>query len=66
MDPNAALRRLRDLLNGEDFDEADVASASETLNEAIDVFEGLDSWIKSGGFLPQEWDPDWVRGGPKR
>lgn len=45
MDPDAALKRIRELIN--DGDSADVM--------LIDAFQGLDEWLCKGGFLPKEW-----------
>ena len=48
MDINAALARMREL----------VSAHHDTDNEAnmAMVFEAIDGWITSGGFLPNDWN----------
>jgi len=56
MDPNEALKRLRDLMeglkeaadSGDDIDHDDVG-------DAVNVWEGLDHWLSGKGFLPKDW-----------
>lgn len=43
MDPNATLAQIRECI-----DEADGP-------RAIELFEALDGWLSSGGFLPTDW-----------
>lgn len=58
MDPDAALARIRELVEeitqridaDEEFDHVD-----DEANEVADIFRGLDEWIKKGGFLPKDW-----------
>lgn len=45
MDPNAALQKVRELIN--DGDSADVL--------LVEAFEALDDWLSKGGFLPDDW-----------
>lgn len=48
MDPDAALKQIRELLYSypcRDFD-------AQELVEAVDA---LDGWLSKGGFLPQAW-----------
>lgn len=56
MDPNAALARLRMLANmiAADVDGGYPVDA-ERAQEIATTFEGLDSWLSSGGFLPTDW-----------
>lgn len=55
MDPNANLIELRGLVaqvlneNAPSLDEYDVDRLAE-------LFESLDLWVSSGGFLPKEWE----------
>lgn len=69
MDPNAALQRLRELMQeireylDENCDEEnDKQNApvfqefTELANEAVDVWDGLDEWMKKGGFVPSDWN----------
>jgi hypothetical protein len=64
MDPDAALTRIRELaaeiISGADeVDDYDGFGHLDT--EAVDIaeaFQGLDGWIKSGGFLPKDWRRD--------
>lgn len=52
MDPNEALRQLREI-------SAAVLSKPEgaelALLELAGIFQGLDFWIIRGGFLPADW-----------
>ena len=52
MDPNATLRRLRELM--EETIEDDNSSHRE--NELAELVWSLDSWLTMGGFLPKRWD----------
>ena len=45
MDPDEALRKIRELIN--DGDSADI--------ELVHLFDGLDQWLSKGGFLPKDW-----------
>jgi hypothetical protein len=62
MDPDAALARLRELLDPAKVDAVlnDINTqdghAEHLLNEACDVFSGLDDWISKGGALPKAWE----------
>lgn len=57
MDPNAALTRIRRLLEALGFQvEPDTGLVDlDDACELIDAFRGLDSWLSSGGFLPADW-----------
>jgi hypothetical protein len=46
MDPDAALERIRELIN--DGDSADI--------ELVHAFQDLDDWLCKGGFLPKDWN----------
>jgi hypothetical protein len=49
MDPNEALRRIRELVTpGAERTDPDGAELSE-------LVQGLDEWLSRGGFLPQAW-----------
>jgi hypothetical protein len=52
MDPNAALEEIRHLLRvhaeREEIPAEDVA-------RFFDLVEGLDGWLRKGGFLPNGW-----------
>lgn len=52
MDPNQTLADLRELVS-----EADGAKAlsSATGYRFAELFDALDGWIVSGGFLPSDW-----------
>lgn len=54
MDPNAALRNMREAISRtwEAEGEADRLAAAEDLAVAA---EALDSWLSTGGFLPSGW-----------
>lgn len=53
MDPNAALRRIResiaDMDSTQDDDELYYAFT------ALEHFRALDEWLSKGGFKPNEW-----------
>jgi hypothetical protein len=67
MDPDAALKNLRDALAtvrekvdgplGERDSElgGDYWEALDAANTAVDAFEALDGWIKGSGSLPADW-----------
>lgn len=49
MDPNEALRRIRELVRpGAERDDPDGSELSE-------LVAGLDEWLSRGGFLPEAW-----------
>lgn len=56
MDPNETLRRLRDIaalvLHLADTDDNGVP---EPMLEMAELFDGLDTWLTRGGFLPDAW-----------
>lgn len=56
MDPNECLAQLRELAAktvGEQHPNLDAEAASAY--RMAELFEGLDQWIKRGGFLPDDW-----------
>ncbi len=55
MDPDACVAELLDLV--EESLDADMpdGEASERLQELATKLQDLDTWIVSGGFLPQRW-----------
>jgi hypothetical protein len=61
MDPDEALRRLRSILLeleeglDEELGEATYRDVEDDVSTLIDVFSGLDNWLKKGGFLPKDW-----------
>ena len=57
MDPNAALRALRELSRSalEDADGFDSSDFSTTMCALAENFQALDEWISKGGFLPEGW-----------
>lgn len=63
MDPNEALRRIRELLTEKrlddvldsDLDNDKSGEAGTVLVELSTLFEGLDGWLKNGGFMPTDW-----------
>jgi predicted DNA-binding protein (UPF0278 family) len=54
MDPNATLNELREWYNAV---VQDGTSDHEGLIEVLTLFDELDNWIVSGGFLPRDWAP---------
>lgn len=58
MDPNEALKQLRELLgDGTTFIDVHPEELSDHLGMACEHFQALDEWIQKGGFLPTEWAP---------
>jgi hypothetical protein len=60
MDPNATLEQLRQAVQRyRDWqDNGDVDSALEAVQageDMADLFDALDGWMGSGGFLPAAW-----------
>lgn len=51
MDPDAALQELRELYNEVQDSEDPLDAALRT----VELFDDLDNWLISGGFLPKEW-----------
>lgn len=49
MDPNETLRRLRAL------NETYAKGGEVDAEEVLELFEALDLWISTGGFLPESW-----------
>lgn len=72
MDPNATLTHLRAMAqallrqidgNTVDWDEVDeVATLMENVDELASMVINLDEWLRSGGFLPADWDNKSVGG----
>ncbi len=57
MDPTANLHEQLELvkrIRSGTLSTADLAEAATRLAELVD---GLDAWIRSGGFLPEAWSP---------
>ena len=52
MDPNAALKELREQYES---DEPDI-DVTDTEAELASRFVALDLWITAGGFLPKPWE----------
>lgn len=63
MDPNEALRMIRELVDATaaDLDDEHAADVTDDVErsgratELVDTFRGLDEWLSRGGFLPTEW-----------
>ena len=55
MDPNEALRRIREIVEKTYDKEMSSASVEEMFNDLVDHFEALDDWLTKGGFLPNAW-----------
>jgi cell division GTPase FtsZ len=62
MDPEEALRQLRELSNKvivisnePDLNEGDFETVFTTAVEMAEQFQALDNWISNGGFLPKDW-----------
>lgn len=61
MDPDAALARLRELLEPTKVDamiedtNTQNGEVESALTEAAELFAALDSWMSKGGFAPGNW-----------
>lgn len=54
MDPNATLSRIYALMA--DIKQPDVGvDPLEAANELVDNLDDLDTWLKAGGCMPDEW-----------
>jgi hypothetical protein len=49
MDPNAALREIREIVGTSD------PHSEARLVRLTELVGGLDDWLVSGGFLPDDW-----------
>jgi hypothetical protein len=54
MDPNEALKHLRELL--ETRIPASGMGKIQMILKIREMFNALDGWISSGGFLPDDWN----------
>lgn len=57
MDPDAALKELRECL--EDNDGPAGSTRPPDLDRAKELFHALDQWLCTGGFLPKDWEKSW-------
>lgn len=48
MDPNAALKEIRELCEQDELDDYDALRLR-------DLVDGLINWLDHGGFLPSDW-----------
>jgi hypothetical protein len=55
MDPNAALAKIRNLIDSINR-ASNPDDAIPDYNDALDAFQDLDAWLSQGGFLPVSWD----------
>lgn len=55
MDPNAALLELRKELAQEPGCYSEGIDCEIDINRVIELFNGLDQWLSSGGFMPEAW-----------
>lgn len=51
MDPNAALADMRQAIDNV----LATASGSQAAHELAEAADALDTWLTSGGFLPEAW-----------
>lgn len=54
MDPNATLSRIYSLMADVKQPDVDV-DPQEAAIELVDALEDLNTWLTSGGFLPDAW-----------
>lgn len=50
MDPNAALREIRELVRDPAYEHVLVDH-----KRLCELVQGLDDWLTTGGFLPKDW-----------
>ena len=50
MDPDDALKEIRNILNDDNLDPDDA------IHMVFDLFTGLDAWLSSGAALPKDWE----------
>jgi hypothetical protein len=56
VDPNEALKRLREIVVAfRDSDGEIDLDVVGNIEDMVDYFEALDEWIMKGGFLPRDW-----------
>jgi hypothetical protein len=55
MDPNEALKKVREALVLYNRRYNDKGTGLSEANDLADAFESLDHWFSCGGFLPQDW-----------
>jgi hypothetical protein len=53
MDPNEALKNVREMSRRLNADEFEVDSGDAMA--LVEAFEALDGWLSNGGFLPDAW-----------
>lgn len=56
------MKKVEDLSSREDVDVDDLLKIQDHANRAVDLWNGLDQWMKKGGALPEDWAGD--RGTP--
>lgn len=62
MDPEEALRQIRELIVRIQGNTDPRAPWDELAEELAEKTEGLDNWLRMGGFLPQDWNPNKTSG----
>ena len=57
MDPNAALKEIREIVKNADKPNPlkGIYEEHAEFSRLIDLIDGLDGWISKGGFLPRDW-----------
>ena len=59
MDPNAALRDIREMANLAMNGDAGLAASPDAVEDLLfrlaSAFGDLDAWLVNGGFLPDKW-----------
>jgi hypothetical protein len=64
IDPNQALAELRTLvyIASTIVDGGEVGDWHACMSALIETFEGLDEWLSKGGFPPDSWKPQPLKG----
>jgi hypothetical protein len=57
MDPNEALRLVRESVGELVHADDDNTLPGSQVGQVVDAFTALDEWLQKGGFLPSEWRP---------
>lgn len=62
MDPNETLQQLRKLITLWHNETGGTTEDSlERADRIVELFDGFDQWLSSGGFLPAAWVPEMGR-----
>lgn len=55
MDPDEALRRIREAAGEIENDLGDAFDEGSQVGQLVTAFDALDEWLRKGGFVPSDW-----------